>query len=97
MPISTLAKTPLSLILFICVSNPGLMAEPPRNAGRAPIWLADVAPLVTGQKNAFSCSLSHETGAEHLRRYASWAPPDRRCLILRDALDGLRAGLRRQA
>ena len=48
-----------------------------------------MAPLRTGDARAFSFRMDIDAMAEQLVAYCSWAPPDRRCLILCDRVDGL--------
>lgn len=56
---------------------------------KIPSWILGVPWLHEWGNRSFQFRVDYQTPAEQLIAYVSWAPPDRRCLILTDRVDGL--------
>jgi hypothetical protein len=61
-------------------------AGPPVDRGG---WLSRVPALRTGDRRAFRFRMDVDGVEEKVVAHVSWAPPDRRCVILCDRVDGL--------
>jgi len=77
------------LIRIACIAAFCMAAVTAKAAEEGVPWLNQIAPMRTGAARSFQFRVDIDCMAEQLVAYVSWAPPDRRCVVLCDRVDGL--------